>query len=98
MTTKNLDRGVDELRPEYDVASLTGRVHGKYYAGATAGTTLVLLEPDVAQAFPSGRAVNRILRMYLSSKRGKLPKKPLQPTSRARKNAKSKRRSRATRG
>jgi hypothetical protein len=99
MSTKNLaNRAADELRSEYDLASLTGRAQGKYYARATAGTTLVLLEPDVAQAFPNSRAVNRVLRMYLSSKRGKLPNKPLQPTSRARKKSKSKTRSRAARG
>ena len=49
MPTKNLEsNAVDELRPEYDFASLKGGVRGKYYARATAGTTLVLLEPDVA--------------------------------------------------
>ena len=81
MTTKNPSPVVDELRPEYDLASLTGRVQGKYYARATAGTTLVLLEPDVAEAFPNGRAVNRVLRMYLRSERGKLPNQLLQPTA-----------------
>ena len=81
MPTKNLASPVDELRPEYDVASLTGRVQGKYHARATAGTILVLLEPDVAEAFPSGRAVNRALRMYLRSTRGKLPSKRPQPTA-----------------
>ena len=88
MPTKNLaNQSADELRPEYDLASLRGRVQGKYHARATAGTTLVLLEPDVAQAFPSGRAVNRVLRMYLRSERAKLPNKRLQPTA-ARKAAK----------
>jgi hypothetical protein len=87
MSTKNLASPVDELRPEYDLGSLTGRVQGKYHARATAGTTLVLLEPDVAEAFPSGRAVNRALRMYLRTERGRLPNKRLQPTA-ARKAAK----------
>ena len=87
MATKNSASPVDELRPEYDLATLTGRVQGQYYARATAGTTLVLLEPDVAEAFRSGRAVNRALRMYLKSRGGKLPNKRLQPTA-ARKTAK----------
>ena len=52
----------DELRPEYDLSKLKGGVRGKYYKRATAGTTLVLLEPDVAEAFPDGRTVNEILR------------------------------------
>ena len=66
MPTKNLESGaIDELRPEYDLASLKGRVRGKYYASATAGTTMVLLEPDVAEAFPDGPSVNTALRSYL---------------------------------
>ena len=63
MATKNLASPVDELRPEYDLTTLTGRVQGKYHSRATAGTTMVLLEPDLAEAFPTGRAVNRALRV-----------------------------------
>jgi hypothetical protein len=74
MTTKHLgNRAVDELRPEYDLSTLTGRVQGKYHARATAGTTLVLLEPDVAEAFPDGPAVNKALRVFLRMERAKLP-------------------------
>ena len=92
MTTKNLaNSGVDELRPECDLATLKGRVQGKYYARATAGTTMVLLEPDVAQAFSSGASVNQALRSYLRTSRGKLPDKALQPTSRKARRPKSKR-------
>jgi hypothetical protein len=53
----------DELRPEYDLARLKGGVRGKYYKQATAGTNLVLLEPDVARAFPDSGSVNRALRL-----------------------------------
>jgi hypothetical protein len=53
----------DDLRPEYDLATLKGGVRGKYYKQAVAGSNLVLLEPDVARAFPDSRAVNRALRM-----------------------------------
>jgi hypothetical protein len=53
----------DDLRPEYDLARLKGGVRGKYYKHATAGTNLVLLEPDVARAFPDSRSVNRALRL-----------------------------------
>ncbi len=99
MPTKNLaNSAIDELRPEYDLASLTGRVQGKYYARATAGTTLVLLEPDVAEAFPDATSVNKALRSYLRLERGKLANKALQPSSRAQKKDKSKARSRAARG
>ena len=81
MPTKNFtSSAVDELRPEYDLAALKGRVRGKYYARATAGTTLVLLEPDVAEAFPNGSSVNKALRSYLRLERGKLANRRLQPT------------------
>jgi hypothetical protein len=53
----------DDLRPEYDLPQLKGSVRGKYYKQVTAGTNLVLLEPDVAQAFPDSSSVNRALRL-----------------------------------
>jgi hypothetical protein len=53
----------DDLRPEYDLATLKGGVRGKYYKQAAAGTNLVLLEPDVARAFPDSKSVNRALRL-----------------------------------
>ena len=53
----------DDLRPEYDLARLRGGVRGKYYKQAAAGTNLVLLEPDVARAFPDSGSVNRALRL-----------------------------------
>ena len=79
MPTKHLESSaVDELRPEYDLGSLIGRVRGKYYARATAGTTLVLLEPDIADAFPDGPSVNKAL-AYLRLERSKPAKKRSQP-------------------
>lgn len=49
----------DELRPEYDLSQLKGGIRGKYYKRAMAGTNLVLIEPDLAKAFPdrTGRCV-----------------------------------------
>jgi hypothetical protein len=56
-------RRSDDLRPEYDLTRLKGGVRGKYYRRAMAGTNLVLLEPDVARAFPDSESVNRALRL-----------------------------------
>src|SRR6266542_5354814 len=56
-------RRSDDLRPEYDLSRLKGGVRGKYYKQAIAGTNLVLLEPDVARAFPDSNSVNRALRL-----------------------------------
>ena len=52
----------DSLRPEYNLAQLRGGVRGKYYRRATAGTNLVLIEPDLVNMFPDSEAVNRALR------------------------------------
>ena len=55
----------DELRPEYDLSQLKGRVRGKYAERYRAGKNLVLLEPDVAAAFPDAKAVNEALRLLI---------------------------------
>ena len=55
----------DDLRPEYDLASLKGRVRGKYAARYQEGTNLVRLDPDVAGAFPDPQAVNEALRLLI---------------------------------
>ena len=55
----------DELRPEYDLSQLKGRVRGKYVERYRAGTNLVLLEPDVAAAFPDAKPVNEALRLLI---------------------------------
>ena len=56
----------DELRPEYDLRELLkGGVRGKYVERYRAGTNVVLLAPDVAQAFPTEDAVNEALRLVM---------------------------------
>ncbi|OIN85564.1 MAG: hypothetical protein AUJ21_12720 [Anaerolineae bacterium CG1_02_58_13] len=59
----------DELRPEYDMKSLLkGGVRGKYAARYRAGTNLVLLEPEVAKAFPNEKVVNEALKLVMKLK------------------------------
>jgi hypothetical protein len=55
----------DELRPEYDFSQMEGGIRGKYVERYRAGTNLVLLDPDVAQAFPTEDAVNEALRLLM---------------------------------
>ena len=93
----------DDLRPEYDFASMKGGVRGKYVARLRKGSNLVLLEPEVAAAFPSAEAVNEALRGVLNTTRavrdkGGLPNKALQPTSRVTPGAKRAKRAGAARG
>jgi len=63
MTTKTDNEKTDELREEYNFSSLQGGVRGKHHKSASEGTNLVLLDPDVAKAFPTPEAVNKALRM-----------------------------------
>lgn len=55
----------DELLSEYDFAQMQGGVRGKYVERYRAGTNLVLLDSDVALAFPNDAAVNDALRMLI---------------------------------
>jgi len=74
------------LRPEYDFAAMQGGVRGKYTKRYREGTNLVLLEPDIAEAFPNDAAVNQALRGVLNTTRavrgtGGLAEKSLQTSS-----------------
>jgi hypothetical protein len=51
----------DDLLPEYDFSQMKG-IRGKYAERYREGTNLVLLDPDVAAAFPDAKAVNDALR------------------------------------
>jgi hypothetical protein len=67
MKRKSTQKKVDELRREYDLTTLKGGIRGKYYKRATAGTNLVLIDPDLAKRFPDSQSVNRALRLLLDA-------------------------------
>jgi hypothetical protein len=75
----------DELRPEYDLSELIEKgVQGKYAERYRQGANLVLLDRDIAEAFPTDESVNEALRLVIQLK--KLPKstaggKPKRPAS-----------------
>jgi ribonuclease toxin BrnT of type II toxin-antitoxin system len=101
--TKTSRALIEGMRPEYDFASMKGGVRGQYTRRVREGSNIVLIEPEVADAFPTEEAVNEALKGVLSTTRavrssGGLPNKALQPTSRASRKAKSRKRSRAARG
>jgi hypothetical protein len=58
-----------DLLEEYDFSQ---GVQGKYANRFREGTNLVLLDPDIAEAFPSDEAVNTALRLVMQLQ--KLPK------------------------
>ena len=71
------------MKREYDFASMTGGVRGKHYEEYRQGSNIILLEPDVAAAFPTEGAVNEALRGILNTTRavrrtGGLPDRALQ--------------------
>ncbi len=65
----------DELHAEYDLSQLQGDVRGKYAKRYSEGTNLVLLAPDVAEAFPSDEAVNDALRLLMKIARAQVNQK-----------------------
>jgi hypothetical protein len=62
MKKKSKGEKTDDLRPEYDLSELLkDGVQGKYAGRFREGTNLVLLDPDIAEAFPNDEAVNTAL-------------------------------------
>ena len=55
----------DELRPEYKRSDFGTIIRGKYADRIKEESNVVLLEPDIAQAFPNDEAVNNALRSLL---------------------------------
>jgi hypothetical protein len=65
----------DDLRAEYKLSDFkTKGVRGKHVKRYRTGTNLVLLDPDVARAFPTDKAVNDALSGLMRA--GKRPAGP----------------------
>ncbi|NJO17834.1 MAG: hypothetical protein HC877_19515 [Thioploca sp.] len=62
MNTEIDDELNDELRDEYDFASMKCGIRGKYAQQYHEGVKLIMLEPDVAKVFPNAKSVNEALR------------------------------------
>ena len=61
------DRGPEpEMRDEYDFSK---GVRGKYADRFAAGSNVIVLDPDVAEVFGDGKAVNEALRLLAQSAR-----------------------------
>lgn len=54
-----------ELRDEYDLSKMTIVPKGRYTPERRTGRNVVLLAPDVMQAFPTDEAVNEALRLVM---------------------------------
>ena len=62
---KGFEIAKDDLRPEYDFSKLNTPVRGKYAEAYKQGSNLILLDEDVARAFPNEKAVNDALRLLM---------------------------------
>ncbi len=62
---KKVDTEPDELRSEYRREDFGLMVRGKYAARAKESSNIVVLDPDIADAFPNAQAVNQALRSLL---------------------------------
>ena len=58
-------RVVDDMRPEYRRSDFGTLVRGKYAQRYRESSNVVVIEPDLAKAFPTARAVNTALRRLL---------------------------------
>ena len=56
----------DDLRPEYDLGKLGKGVRGKYLKRYREGSNVVVIDPDLTEAFPNAKAVNDALRDVLA--------------------------------
>jgi hypothetical protein len=58
-------KAVDEMRPEYKRSDFGKLVRGKYTERLRESSNVVVIEPELAKAFPNARAVNTALRRLL---------------------------------
>jgi hypothetical protein len=65
--------GIDEILPEYDFSRAMPNRYASRYA---AGSTVVVLEPDVAAVFPSAGEANAALRALAGIIQRHQPRRP----------------------
>ncbi len=63
---KKAEETSDELRPEYKRSDFGEIVRGKYAGRIAAATNVVVLDPEVAKAFPNDESVNDALRALIN--------------------------------
>jgi hypothetical protein len=62
---KKVDVENDDLRPEYRREDFGRMTRGKYAARLKESSNVVVLDPEIADAFPNAKAVNDALRGLL---------------------------------
>ena len=64
---KAVTKTTDDLRRSYTRGDFGKLVRGKYAARLSGGSNIVVLDPDVAKAFPTERSVNEALRRVIDA-------------------------------
>lgn len=82
----------DDMRPEYDFSR---GVRGKYYERFRQNSNVVVLDPDVSQAFPNSASVNQALRTLASVARRSVVRRSSSPRPRPNKRMQQTRRAQA---
>jgi len=61
-----MKKAKDEMRSEYKRSDFASLERGKFYAEVAKGTAVALLDPPIAKAFPTSKAVNDALHGLLA--------------------------------
>ena len=56
----------DDLHSEYPAELIRSGIRGKYAKRFKEGSNVVVIDPDLSDAFPNSEAVNEALRDYLA--------------------------------
>ncbi|MCI0562605.1 MAG: hypothetical protein MN733_29335 [Nitrososphaera sp.] len=82
---KGSQKAADELRSEYKRSDFGKLMRGKYAARLAAETNVVMLEPEIAKAFPNDTAVNEALRglLELADTTARLTRRSTRPRPKA---------------
>jgi hypothetical protein len=56
-----------DLKEEYELSKMTILPKGRFDPKRRIGNNVVILEPDIAKAYPSDEAVNEALRLLLKA-------------------------------
>ena len=69
----------EDMRASYERVDFPALVRSKFYKEAAKGTTVALLEPAIAKAFPTSEAVNAALRglLKLTEETARITKRPV---------------------
>ena len=61
-----MKKAENEMRAEYKRSDFAKLERGKFFKEASKGTSVALIEPNLAKAFPTSEAVNEALRGLLA--------------------------------